>query len=216
MKIGRLAPYYRWIEYCVFGRALERLRFAFLDRVAGARRILILGEGDGRVLSMLLILAPQAQFEVVEVSPEMIALARRRTGNSERIRFLCHDARTVEWPPGAYDAVLTMFFLDCFTEVDARRLIQRIAGALKPQALWLVSEFAIPGRAWRRWHAQIWIGAMYLFFGAVTGLRVRSLPPVQKLISEAGMRSVERKETRAGLMISAVYESVRVHPKHGW
>ena len=30
MNIGRLAPFYRWIEYAAFGRALERRRFALL------------------------------------------------------------------------------------------------------------------------------------------------------------------------------------------
>jgi len=36
MKIGYLAPWYRWIEYAAFGRALERRRFAFLDCLAAA------------------------------------------------------------------------------------------------------------------------------------------------------------------------------------
>src|SRR6202035_2815494 len=37
MKIGRLAGWYRWIEYLAFGRALERRRFAFLSRLASAK-----------------------------------------------------------------------------------------------------------------------------------------------------------------------------------
>ena len=50
MKIGRLARWYRWIEYAAFGRVLERRRFAFLPHIASARHMLILGEGDGRTL----------------------------------------------------------------------------------------------------------------------------------------------------------------------
>ena len=208
MKIGRLAPFYRWIEYCAFGRGLERRRFAFLDRLSDAKRILILGEGDGRVLSCLLKIAPRAAIDVVEISPEMIALARSRTGNSERIHFYCHDARTVEFPSANYDAVLTMFFLDCFTEHDASCLIHRISKALKPDAIWLVSEFAIPDRGWAKWHAQTWIRTMYFFFGVATGLKVRALPPIGKLLSETGMRSVGRQHARAGLVISEVYAFV--------
>ncbi len=213
MKIGRFAPYYRAVEYCAFGRALERCRFAFLHRVTAAKKILILGEGDGRVLSRLLALAPQAQIDVIEISPEMIALARRRTGYSDRIRFLCRDARTAELPTDCYDVVLTLFFLDCFPEHEARRLIRQIAGALRPEAVWLISEFAIPNRGWRKWHARIWIGAMYLFFRAAAGLTVRDLPPIGKLLAEAGMYAVERETARAGLMTSEVYVSA---PDSGW
>ncbi|HWE49848.1 MAG TPA: class I SAM-dependent methyltransferase [Bryobacteraceae bacterium] len=205
MKIGRLAPWYRWIEYAAFGRALERRRFSFLDRVAGAKRILILGEGDGRVLSRLLAAAPQAQIDVVEVSPEMIELAHGRTGHSQQVRFLCQDARTLELPAHTYDAVLTMFFLDCFSAEDAALLIRRIAVAMKPEALWLLSEFSLPHAGWRRWHAQAWIGTMYFFFRVATGLQARKLPPIAKLLAESGMRAVEHQQSRAGLMISEVH-----------
>ena len=54
MNIDRLARWYRWIEYASFGRALERRRFAFLDRLATAHDILVLGEGDGRISSSCL------------------------------------------------------------------------------------------------------------------------------------------------------------------
>ncbi len=50
--------------------------------------------GDGRSLARLFTLAPLAVFDVVEISPEMIALARQRTGGSARASYLCQDART--------------------------------------------------------------------------------------------------------------------------
>jgi ubiquinone/menaquinone biosynthesis C-methylase UbiE len=202
MKIGRLAPWYRWIEYAAFGRALERRRFAFLDRAAGARHVLILGEGDGRVLERLLTIAPEAHFDVIDVSPEMIALARRRTGDSNRVRFVCGDARTIAWPDAHYDAALMLFFLDCFTELDARGVIGRIAASLTPNGVWLVSDFAIPTSGWRHWHARLWIGTMYRFFQVTTGLEARKLPPIERLLAEAGMRRIERQEERAGMMYS--------------
>ncbi len=110
MRIGRLAPFYRWIEYAAFGRALERRRFAFLERLAGARRVLTLGEGDGRVLARLLSITPEARFEVVELSPEMIELAQRQIGRSGRVHFRFSDAMIIDWPPQEYDGVVTMFF----------------------------------------------------------------------------------------------------------
>jgi len=205
MRIGRLARWYRWIEYAAFGRALERSRFAYLPRLAAARRILILGEGDGRVLARLLALAPEAHFNVVELSPEMIALAKQRAHNSDRVAFHCEDARRISLPAARYDAVVTNFFLDCFTKEDARSLIRRLANALTADGIWLIGEFAIPADGWRRRHAQIWVWTMYRFFAIATGLRAKALPPIEALLREVGMQRVEQQRQRAGLMVSEVW-----------
>jgi spermidine synthase len=205
MTIGSLAPWYRWIEYAAFGRSLERRRFAFLPRLASASRILMLGEGDGRALAQSLRVAPLAHFDVVEVSPEMIALARRRAGDSDRVVFLCRDALKAEWPIGHYDAIVTNFFLDCFTVDEVRPMIRRLASSLKANGIWLINEFAIPDSGWRRLHAQLWIRAMYLFFRLSTRLLASELPPISRLTREAGMRCVGREQSRAGLIVSEVW-----------
>ena len=54
MNADAIAGYYRWIEYAAFGPTLEYARFDFLRYAANARRVLILGEGDGRFLERLL------------------------------------------------------------------------------------------------------------------------------------------------------------------
>src|SRR5271168_358445 len=97
MNADPVARLYRWLEYCAFGRALERRRFAYLGRLAGAGRILILGEGDGRALARLIAIAPLASIDVVELSGEMIALARVRVAPTERVRFVQDDARVVKF-----------------------------------------------------------------------------------------------------------------------
>jgi SAM-dependent methyltransferase len=205
MRIGRLAPWYRWVEYAAFGRALERRRFAFLPRLASARRVLILGEGDGRTVERLLKIAPRAEFNVVEVSPEMIALAQGRARHSERAHFQEGDARACELPAGAYDGVVTNFFLDCFTDEELAPLVRKLAAALAAGGLWIVGEFAIPEGGWRRLHARVWIWTMYQFFGITTGLRARRLPAIERLMREAGMTRVEQESERAGLMVSEVW-----------
>lgn len=204
MKIGWFAPFYRWVEYAAFGRALERRRYAFLDRLAGARRVLVPGEGDGRAVARLLAVAPEAEMEVVELSAEMIELARRRVGGSGRVRFRQESVNEAALD-GSFDAVVTLFVLDCFSEEEARGLIGRVRARLEPGALWVVAEFAVPECGWRRWHARLWIAVMYAFFGAVTGLRVRAVPPYGKLLEEAGFERVALEEERCGLIRSEVW-----------
>jgi spermidine synthase len=209
MKIGAMSSWYRWIEYAAFGHALEDRRFTFLPSLAAARRVLMPGEGDGRTLARLLALAPVANIDVVEVSPEMIGLAKRRTGNPSRVSFQCRDARDVTWPAAGYDAIVTHFFLDCFGEDDSRRLIRLLADALTPDGIWLISEFAIPRRGWRRLHAQVWIHTMYGFFRVTTGLRVQALAPIATLMQEAGLERVALEQQRAGLIVSEIWRRTK-------
>jgi spermidine synthase len=205
MQIGRLAPWYRWIEYAAFGRALERRRFAFLSRLAPARRILILGEGDGRTVQRLLPMTWRARIEIVELSREMIELLHGRIGDSEQVSIQYGDALKYRWPAGWFDGIVTNFFLDCFTEAELRPMIEHLARALAPGGLWIVGEFAIPPRGWRRLHARVWIWTMYRFFGITTGLQARRLPAIEKLMREAGMTRVEQESERAGLMVSELW-----------
>jgi SAM-dependent methyltransferase len=200
-----LARSYRFVEYCAFGRALERRRFAYLSRLAEARKVLILGEGDGRVLARLREITPEALIDVIELSGEMIALARSRIGSAERVRFRQQDARLADFGVSDYDAVVTCFFLDCFQEEEAQDIVLRLAGALKPNGIWLMSDFAVPPRGWRRWHAAVWIWTMYGFFRITTGLRTAWLPPIETLLVSAGLTRVEHEEERAGLMVSELW-----------
>ncbi len=209
MNFDNVARAYRWLEYAAFGRTLERQRFRYLPLLAGSRGVLILGEGDGRSLARLLELAPAASFDVLDSSREMIELARQRARHSPRARFFHQDALNCPpWPSPSYDAAVTHFFLDCFAEEDAAALIRRIANALEPGGTWIVSEFSIPERGWRRWHAAVWIRAMYWFFGAAAGLRAHSLPPFESLLRQAGMRRTALQEERFGLMRSEVWMKV--------
>ena len=205
MDIGPLARWYRWLEYVAFGRALERSRFVHIDRLRQARHVLVLGEGDGRMLRRMLDAAPQARFDVVEASAEMVTLASARLAPADgRVRFTCADARSALFDAD-YDAVVTCFFLDCLDEAEAHHLIGRVSRALVSGGTWLVAEFAVPASGWRRLHARLWIGTMYYFFGLTTGLRTRALPPIDALLSASGLRLEASSAARWGLIESCVW-----------
>jgi SAM-dependent methyltransferase len=206
MNIDRFARWYRWFEYAAFGRALERSRSAYFDRLAGARRILVLGEGDGRALAELLAAAPLAEIHVYELSPRMIELARRRAGNSPRATFHQGDALGAEWPDRAYDAATALYFLDCFEDRAVAELARRIDRALVPGGLWLVSDFAIPGSGWRKAHAVACIWTMYRFFRLATRLKTQQLPHIHAILGGAGFALREERTQRAGLIWSSLWQ----------
>jgi tRNA (cmo5U34)-methyltransferase len=116
------------------------------------------------------------------------------------VRFFRQDALADALPEGRYDAVVTFFFLDCFMEGELRELLGRIAGRLAPGAIWLMSDFTTEAG----WHAKAWIWVMYRFFNVTTGLRARALPPIEKLLSEIGMRRTVVQQRRWGMIVSEV------------
>ena len=208
MNADRLARVYRWVEYAAFGLALERCRFAHLGALAGATRVLVLGEGDGRFVARLLRENRGARVEVVESSKEMLRVARGRVGEDERVRWLQADAVRGPLPEGPFDAVVTHFFLDCFGEAEAARVVREAARRLEPGGVWVISEFCDGGRGWRGVHARAWLWAMYRFFAATTGLRARRLPGWEGMLREAGLRREARVEERWGLVVGEVWRKI--------
>jgi len=207
MNADRIAGSYRWLEYAAFGLALERARFDFLSHAAQARRVLILGEGDGRFLAQLLRRNRRASVAVIETSERMIQLARERVPLDERPRVQFHqmDALAGWLPDGPFDLVVTHFFLDILSCRDAEALICKVSARLSPGAGWLVSEFQQPAGGFRQLHARLWLGAMYRFFSMTTGLRATKLPPYRDVMERCGLSEIVHRERRFGLIRSQVW-----------
>lgn len=191
---------------------MQRRRVAFLNTVCDARRGLVLGDGDGRFLNAFVQAAPEAEVDALDSSPAMIALARRRTGPG-RVCFHRADAREFAFAPGAYDVIVTHFFLDCLTDAEVARLVPRIAAATATGARWLVSEFALPAGGLARWRAAVWIWLSYRAFGWATGLRARRLPDYGAALRAAGF-GLERAEAACGgLLVSQLWRRSTQPPK---
>jgi len=198
MNADRIARLYRWIEYATFGGALQRRRVALLQEVDDARRVLVLGDGDGRFLEKLVEQNPLARIDYVDVSGRMLELARERAGIG-RVSYHHGDALEIPFPEHGYDLIVTHFFLDCFDQAGAARLVERAARAACPHARWLISEFR---RAW--WSSPLLAG-LYLFFRITTGLKTRRLIDHHPLLARHGFRVVRAEAAWLGLLASEVW-----------
>ena len=208
MNCDRIARWYRFLEHLVFGRALERRRFEYLDQVAGLRRVLMLGDGDGRFTAEFVKRNPSAEVDSVELSPGMLALARKRVEHelsAARVRFFPADARTIELP-GQYDLIVTHFFLDCFTESELQGLVARISKLCSPGGRWLISEFSLPSTGLRRVAAGALIQVMYRLFRMATGLKVNRLPQYAPVLAAHGFRMTQLRSAAGGLLVSELWE----------
>jgi ubiquinone/menaquinone biosynthesis C-methylase UbiE len=206
-SFDRVARIYQPLEYLLLGRTLERARFAHLEHLREARDVLILGEGDGRLLLQLLNIAPQCRVDVVERSEQMLRRAQARV-NSRRVQWLHADASQPEWAArisSPKDAIVTAFFLDCFSNTKLEALIGRLHRQLRPDGLWLNIDFAIPASGWRRWHARLWVASLYLAFGALTDIDAHTLVDPSKHLRALGMRREHHEGLRADLVFSEVW-----------
>ena len=206
-NFDRLAPIYRVLEYGAFGRDLERARFCFLEKLRDCRAILVLGEGDGRCLEQLVRVAPGAHIDCLDLSQAMLARAEARLPVEARARvaFRQADLLTTALPEKNYDAVITLFFLDCFTAEQTADIVHRIAASLRPGARWLWADFAQPRRGWNRWRARASLRVLYAFFRWQTGLAARALPPAEEILDRAGFAREADREFQGGFVRSALY-----------
>jgi tRNA (cmo5U34)-methyltransferase len=105
-----------------------------LDMVPlGARRILDLGTGDGRLLALLLIDRPGAEGIAADFSPTMLAAARQRFANEESVTVLEHDLENpLPVSLGSFDAVVSSFAIHHCSDPRKRELYSEIFERLAP------------------------------------------------------------------------------------
>ncbi len=213
-NFDRLAKPYRWLEYASFGLMLERCRFYFLSACATTRRALILGDGDGRFAQRLLQANPSIEVDAVDASAQMLQALRQRaltvsTAAAQRVHTIHADIRA--FPPEqrdndpGYDLVVSHFFLDCLTSNEIDALADRLRDCLAPNALWLISDFAIPQRGWLRPVAQLVVRSLYFAFDCLTQLRMKKLPDYAGALEQRGFFRVQQKTFLGGLLTTELW-----------
>ncbi len=175
-----LAAYYAFLERVLFGPTLQRSRVALLPRISHCQRVLILGDGDGRLLRALFSMQGhtfRGRVDVVDWSRSMNLLSAARLTDTESKRVTYHqvDARNFLTTAHGYDAVITPFFLDGFAQDDVKALLGLIWSAVQAEGFWLDVDFRMPARGWRRLRARVWIYLLYKAFKWTAGVQVNQL-----------------------------------------
>jgi ubiquinone/menaquinone biosynthesis C-methylase UbiE len=206
-----VARAYRWMEYFSFGHMLERCRFHFLVRCSHARRALVLGDGDGRFTVRLMASNPTVHVDAVDASSAMLALLRDRARRSYRnaeTRLSTTEADIRQFTPTGrdYDLVVSHFFLDCLTSSEVVALIERLSPYMIAEAIWVVSDFAVPEKGWRRLAARIVIRGLYFAFSFLTRLRVHQIPNYAKAFEDNRFRLVDNADFLGGLLVTEVWK----------
>lgn len=204
MNFDRVAPHYDRLERWFSRGLMHHARVAHLPAIANCRHALLLGEGPGRFLPLVLGQFPDARVTCVDSSAQMLARARNGIPNADRGRVTFVEVDICAWQPAAdqFDLIVTNFFLDCFNEDDLSRIVPLIASAATDDANWLVADFNVPDSGFARWRAAFIIGVLYRFFGFTTGLSARRLIPPGPWLEQGGFKLHRRVEYDHGLLRS--------------
>ena len=210
MSFDLLAPHYRWMEWLLAGKKLQRCRTAFVQAIPRPQRVLMLGEGNDRCLMELLRAYPEARFTCVDASRRMLDHARARVRahglGDERIEFIHADVSEWKAPTKKFDLLVTHFFLDCFRADQLAEMVPRISAAAAPGARWLIADFREPASGIAKWRAHGILYAMYFFFQRVTRLPASRLTPPDAFLERSGFVLRERSLSEWGLLHSDLWQ----------
>jgi tRNA (cmo5U34)-methyltransferase len=99
----------------------------------GARRVVDLGCGDGRLAALVLACATHVESVIaVDDSPPMLALAASRFAADPRVTVLAHDLRMPLPPFAGVDLVVSGFAIHHLAHERKQSLFGEIASALSP------------------------------------------------------------------------------------
>ena len=132
----------------------------------------------------------------------MLARARKRVERLDGINFICADALAWTAPEGAFDLIVTHFFLDCFRAEQLELLIAGLARAAGPRANWLLADFRTAPAGMARFRSRVILWLMYRFFCAATQMPATTLTPPDAFLERHGFRLRERVVYDWGLLHS--------------
>jgi SAM-dependent methyltransferase len=93
---------------------------------AGARRILDVGTGDGRLLALVRNALPSTDAVAVDFSPAMLKAARERFAGDARVRVVEHNLDSSLPDLGKFDAVVSSFAIHHLVHERKRALYGEI------------------------------------------------------------------------------------------
>jgi hypothetical protein len=199
---GWTAKLYSTVERLAFGSQLMRARLALLTHLLSAQHILILGEGDGRFLQALRRENPSATVVVVDRSRRMLnRAAGRLPPGCPNVNFMQKDAvEFLETCTTTFDAIVTMFLLDCLTPDEVAKVVHLGTLKLAPAGKWLWADFVVPGKGARRIAARVMLTLLYWFFRATTDTSGSTLVDAAPYFQSAGLRVVATAKALFGLV----------------
>jgi ubiquinone/menaquinone biosynthesis C-methylase UbiE len=205
-----VASFYPLLERSVFGSKLSRARRSFISRATEGRKILLIGEGNGRFLFEVVKQTSSASITVVDSSIRMLAAASRRIANvncSSRVELIHSDI--LEWgvAAGSYDRIVTHFFLDLFPPDRIRRVVEKISQLAMEDCLWINVDFTSESQSLPQ---KFLMWTQYRFFRIFARIEAPRLFDAGTLIRNANWEILETRWLDSGLISASLLSRKKV------
>jgi tRNA (cmo5U34)-methyltransferase len=151
-------------EYTALRRRLVPGFDAFYGAAVGAidcasggpiARVLDLGAGTGLLSAAVAEAYPDARFELLDGSPEMLAEAEQRLGELAAAVYIADMADPL--PSGPFDAVVSALAIHHLEDEDKRKLFARVHEALRPGGVFVNAEQVLgPTRELAELYVEKW------------------------------------------------------------
>jgi ubiquinone/menaquinone biosynthesis C-methylase UbiE len=172
-----IAPYYDGLSQLVFGRKIKKSQIEALKFIQPCSTILILGGGTGWILEELSKIHPSGlTITYVDISLKMIHLSKRRKTLLNTVDFINDSIQNISLENDHYDAVISPFFLDCFSGATVQSVFYKINTSLKINGLWLNIDFCLTEKS-NFWQKTL-IRLMYTFFRFICNIEATKLPHI--------------------------------------
>lgn len=176
-----VAAIYDTLSNVVFGRSMVRSQTFYLRDIPSGAKVLIIGGGTGWLLKELLVVNSTCSIWYIEASAKMLELTKERISKSSNAIHLIHGTED-SIPPGIkFDAVITHFYLDLFSQISCNQVIQKISRSMHVKSMWLVTDFIN-----KTWWQNILLFVMYKFFRLTSHIEASNLPAWQQLLKTNG------------------------------
>jgi tRNA (cmo5U34)-methyltransferase len=105
-------------------------------------RILDLGAGTGLLTQLLWEKHPQAQFQLVDMAPEMLNIAKNRFSGHENFEYINEDYLKYDFD-GLFDIIVSSLSIHHLKHQDIKSLYEKAFNHLKPDGLFLNADEVI-------------------------------------------------------------------------
>jgi tRNA (cmo5U34)-methyltransferase len=197
-QFNKVAVVYDWLASIFIGRSIRDAQRFFLNEVADAKQILILGGGTGWILRDIRAINKTSSVFYVEASSEMIKRATRCDKGSQTV-FL-HGTESDVDVTFKFDIVITNFYFDLFSPESLSEKVNLIKSFIADEAKWIATDFA---QSKKSSHLRmLWL--MYRFFSWTTNIESSSLPPWEKVLEAAQLEIIRSETFKDGFIRSVV------------
>ncbi|MFN5289983.1 MAG: class I SAM-dependent methyltransferase [Planctomycetia bacterium] len=208
-----VASSYLFLETITFGNQLQKCRTSMISHLTNSKRVLVLGEGNGRFLEAFCKVNPLAEILVIDESPRMLDLAKRRIANANppiyhRIEFRCANVFEILPLSGTFDLIVCNFFLDCFTSSEIGHLLGLFRQMILESGLLVVGDFRKPDSIFGKFIGEFILKIMHVFFEKTAGISATELTDLHAMLLERSFQKAVEKKLFFGFLNSSIWKPV--------